>query len=415
MKILHLFNPTCELAVDNGDKNYTPPTSLLRFEQDLSLLPLVYAEHDDIVLISGNLSQLEHEYFSWLYGGGVNLIDKNRFVSTCLSDSYALMPWGFAPNIFPVLTRLNQLIGFDLVYSPLGGWLDRYQDFFSRKMAVLFLERAVELRKNLGFAPPFLPKIVGSFEEIYDLVGSGNEFVVKSLWSASGRGVFISKDAKLNPTHVNMISRIFKLGKSVVVEPFFEKVVDFSMQFELDAKLDIIFKGVSLFESDSDGRYVGSKINFSLDDFCVQHVELFRNVSLDKLAVEVIAVLHKLLSDVEFSPFAAKKFSPDFSFPFGVDMMIYSDKVGNERLHPCIEINWRRTMGNVALSLSERVDKDFVGTLIVGPVVDWQFRCNEAVKQFDFSGTPFSSSGFYPLTSWCNDAAFGAFLQLVPR
>ena len=40
--------------------------------------------------------------------------------------------------------------------------------------------------------------------------------------------------------------------------------------------------------------------------------------------------------------------------PFGIDMMIVKgEKYG---LHPCVEINLRRTMGHVALSLSPTDD-----------------------------------------------------------
>ena len=40
--------------------------------------------------------------------------------------------------------------------------------------------------------------------------------------------------------------------------------------------------------------------------------------------------------------------------PFGVDMMI-----AEEQLHPCVEINLRRTMGHVALALTP-TDDDMV-------------------------------------------------------
>ena len=41
-----------------------------------------------------------------------------------------------------------------------------------------------------------------------------------------------------------------------------------------------------------------------------------------------------------------------YAGPFGIDMMI----VAGERLHPCVEINLRRTMGHVALALSPTDD-----------------------------------------------------------
>lgn len=41
----------------------------------------------------------------------------------------------------------------------------------------------------------------------------------------------------------------------------------------------------------------------------------------------------------------------DYRGPFGIDMMVVSAE-GGYRLHPCVEINLRRTMGHVALALS---------------------------------------------------------------
>jgi hypothetical protein len=42
-----------------------------------------------------------------------------------------------------------------------------------------------------------------------------------------------------------------------------------------------------------------------------------------------------------------------YSGPFGIDMMIIKDGF----LHPCVEINLRRTMGHVALSLTPDDDE----------------------------------------------------------
>ena len=45
--------------------------------------------------------------------------------------------------------------------------------------------------------------------------------------------------------------------------------------------------------------------------------------------------------------------------PFGIDMM-----VTKEGLHPCVEINLRRTMGHVALAISPK-DDDIQGVMRV--------------------------------------------------
>ena len=42
--------------------------------------------------------------------------------------------------------------------------------------------------------------------------------------------------------------------------------------------------------------------------------------------------------------------------PFGIDMMIVKHHPSSLSLHPCVEINLRRTMGHVALSISPTDD-----------------------------------------------------------
>ena len=44
--------------------------------------------------------------------------------------------------------------------------------------------------------------------------------------------------------------------------------------------------------------------------------------------------------------------------PWGVDMMVVSSDEGY-RLHPLVELNYRRTMGHVALSVAERTKGHF--------------------------------------------------------
>jgi hypothetical protein len=54
---------------------------------------------------------------------------------------------------------------------------------------------------------------------------------------------------------------------------------------------------------------------------------------------------------------ASVNFRHFYQGPFGVDMMVVArDDCNGFMLHPCVEINLRRTMGHVALSLSNLVD-----------------------------------------------------------
>jgi len=64
---------------------------------------------------------------------------------------------------------------------------------------------------------------------------------------------------------------------------------------------------------------------------------------LDKVSQGIIATLQPLMKG-------------KYEGAFGVDMMIVA--VGNElKLHPCVELNLRRTMGHIALAISPQTSE----------------------------------------------------------
>ena len=49
-----------------------------------------------------------------------------------------------------------------------------------------------------------------------------------------------------------------------------------------------------------------------------------------------------------------ERYKGKYRGPFGIDMMIVASEAGGFLLHPCVEINLRRTMGHVALELARQ-------------------------------------------------------------
>ena len=47
---VYLFNPDNDLALANGDENYTPPLSARKMADDLSLLPIWYTSPGMLVM-----------------------------------------------------------------------------------------------------------------------------------------------------------------------------------------------------------------------------------------------------------------------------------------------------------------------------------------------------------------------------
>ena len=156
---------------------------------------------------------------------------------------------------------------------------------------------------------------------------------------------------------------------SVMVEPYYNKVKDFGMEFEAAADGTIRYLGLSLFHT-VNGAYVGNIL------------------ATESIKREVISrYIPVCLLDSIKQKITKQLRLPGYVGPFGIDMLIVKNSGdGNHNsqfsilqpegrsvarnlnsqlsLHPCVEINLRRTMGHVALSISP-TDDDIRGVMRV--------------------------------------------------
>jgi hypothetical protein len=116
----------------------------------------------------------------------------------------------------------------------------------------------------------------------------------------------------------------------IMIEPYYNKVKDFGMEFTVDRTGVIHYEGLSLFHT-KNGAYTG---NLLATEQAKQEV-LGRYVSAELLD----QVRDRIISELDLGKYTG---------PFGVDMMIVK---GDDRflVHPCVEVNLRRTMGWIAL------------------------------------------------------------------
>ena len=125
----------------------------------------------------------------------------------------------------------------------------------------------------------------------------------------------------------NWIRNVIKQQGSVMVEPYYNKVKDFGMEFERLANGLVCYQGLSLFHT-KNGAYIG-----------YLPLELLDNIK------------QRIIDNVQLD---------DYQGPFGIDMMIVNSQLSTVNsqllLHPCVELNLRRTMGHVALSLTPTDD-----------------------------------------------------------
>ena len=131
-----------------------------------------------------------------------------------------------------------------------------------------------------------------------------------------------------------------------MVEPLYNKVKDFGMEFFSDGEGHVNYLGLSLFHTEN-GAYTGNVL------------------ATEKVKQEIISryIPTELLKNVQekICQELGETYRGKYRGPFGIDMMAvhngqWSMVNGQCSLHPCVEINLRRTMGHVALALSPKDD-----------------------------------------------------------
>lgn len=87
--------------------------------------------------------------------------------------------------------------------------------------------------------------------------------VLKAPWSGSGRGIMYVSSKEWNDSAEGWVSRVLRVQGEIMVEPLYNKVCDFAMEFYADGNGSVSFVGYSLFDTDAHGNYKG---NFLLSD-----------------------------------------------------------------------------------------------------------------------------------------------------
>ena len=323
MKLL-VFNPEHDLALAANLSNFTAPHAGRQLRADLGFIPAIWAAANDFVLVE-NVEDAERRFLRLTRRPFGRFIAKELL---CKLQFSAVDVWGWDLAIRAYLLRW----GVDAAVMPTVTQIDAIRQLSHRRYAMQLLER-LQMPGTIGCASE-----TDQMEMIADRLQSGEHLVVKAPWSSSGRGVrFMEGD--MNIYDNGWVRHVIEKQGSVMVEPYYNKVKDFGMEFVSDGKGLVSYVGLSLFQT-SNGAYTGN-ILASEDE--KEHM-ISRYISVDLLKAirqKICTLMGVLLKD-------------RYAGAFGIDMMVVRRDDGDGfLLHPCVEINLRRTMGHVAISLTE--------------------------------------------------------------
>ena len=324
---LHIFNPEHDLALAANLRQFTAPHAGRQLRTDLAFIPALWADEGDMVLVD----DIDDARDKVRHLGG-NLADKVEFITKVQLQHFlktgfldAVHPWGWDIALKGELER----IGCPEIMLPTDYILNKVREISSRQWAAEHLQSGVEYAQDVA--------------RVKELVLEWGKAVVKAPWSSSGRGVrYVSSDefcqGQEYPSFERWAKNIIYHQGGVTVEPYYNKVKDFGMEFEmLDGKMH--YCGLSLFDTVKNA-YTGNLLATEEDKLEIMKAYVNEH-QLNSVREKVMSKLEAVLKGI-------------YSGPLGVDMMIASSNEGYQFV-PCIELNLRRTMGHVALTLNKHL------------------------------------------------------------
>lgn len=340
--IVHIFNPEHDLALAADLANFTAPHAGRQLRHDLGYLPAMWAGEGERVLVD-DADQAQREYEKVVQAArrylGVQLPQRDEmFVAERgrqLVSADGVNPWGWDRALKARLQRG----GVSLAVMPSEDVLGDVRLLSHRRTSMQLLQ---QLQGDGIVGEAFECQ---QLEEVKTLVERYGRVVLKAPWSSSGRGLRFVDAASLTSQHVQgWFNNLQKLQGSVMAEPFYHKVKDFGMEFRVLSDGQIQYLGLSLFHT-VNGAYIGNILATEKEKR--KMISRYLSVDLlDEVKTKICALMEPVLKG-------------RYTGPFGVDMMVVlsHDSDQDALLHPCVEINLRRTMGHVALALTPQDDE----------------------------------------------------------
>ena len=290
MAKLYVFNPEHDLALAANLSNFTSPLAGRKLRHDLGYIPALWAGDDDYILVD-DVQQAEAAYGLLRAELGLKpklFVDKKQLNRLYINK---VEPWGWDLALRSFLLRY----GVDVV--PTEEEIAVIRELSHRRHAAQLLAQ-LQMDGTTGVAVE-----ARCLDDVRRMMDKYTRIVVKAPWSSSGRGVrFIdaarqihnsplglaaftkaerrlkectihnsqctihnsqctihNSQCTIHNSQLHWIENVIEKQGSVMVEPCYDKVMDFGMEFESDGEGHVSYFGLSLFHT-VNGAYTGNII-----------------------------------------------------------------------------------------------------------------------------------------------------------
>jgi uncharacterized ferritin-like protein (DUF455 family) len=362
---LAFYNPEAEEEVRRKGQQVELTSAITLARDDLAPVMIYALSQDDVLLLP---RELPRDFLLRLRECGFTLPElmcssvdavtlKNRLGQRKLQSVH---PWAMTPKVARIAEHLSRSLA-ELPFSDLNLFRTIYSKSFALAVLNDFLQKHSHDSRLVSSAAA--GQVVSNPQEFercmqtFVAAGYTGKLIAKRPWSAAGRHRLvecISTQAWDEQPEVlrRWFEKSWRTGEIPIVQPYFERLLDASVQGRIDRngdKYQVHVLGFTRILNLPNGQYAGSVVGRFLAG-SDQQILRFWHTDLDAQSGSVEKVLEQ--AAVFVGEALARQ---GYAGSFGVDTFLFRNKQGEPSVFPIVEINPRHTMGRVALSLGRRI------------------------------------------------------------
>jgi uncharacterized ferritin-like protein (DUF455 family) len=357
-----VFNPFAEgrIALGNG---FTPVKHQAQLAGDLANLPQFLGRADDIVLVPKRPSV---EFLSAIKQAGFALPEfvelKNGRIDPAgklaARKLGRLRPWAWGPDSVELLRPLFENVSGEARAA--NQWFnERIAGLYSKAWSAGFLKKVLAgdfaassaaeswlcTQREIGVA---VHSLDAALEAIADIRARGHHRVVaKEALGLAGRNAIRLWEPEVSAAQMQWLARAVQNGRQLVIEPWLERALDFSIQLEMGPR-HLKLCGYTGLRNDPKGQFQANWAEPNFERRIPAGITaLFRE------SPDISGRFQRLYRDI-FSLLETEVREAGFMGPIGIDAFVYRTAQGDYRLKPVVEINPRYTMGRLTLELMKQ-------------------------------------------------------------
>jgi uncharacterized ferritin-like protein (DUF455 family) len=353
-----VFNPFAEGRIAQG-KSFTAVKSQSLLARDLANLPQFLCRQDDIVLVEQRPSV---QWLSALKQAGFELPEFVEFDGRQIDPSASvvrrklagLRPWAWGPDSVELLEPLfANVSGSGL--SPRECFNDRIAGLYSKAWSAALLrkvlsrwpsERWLCSKNEVGVAVNCVEEALAAVAAIRQR--GHHKVVVKEAIGLAGHNALRLWEPELLEAQGRWLANAVQHGRQLVVEPWLERELDFSLQLEMSNE-GLKLCGYTGLLNDRKGQFQANWAAANYDRRIPANITgRFRDPfdfpeRIRRLYADVVSLLEEEFREAGFRG------------PAGIDAFVYRTPEGGFRVKPIVELNPRYTMGRLTVELMSQV------------------------------------------------------------